>query len=221
MRAIADKAAAIQKLPVKERPIADALTEAYIRVAADSATRIDKSVKASAFLIALGIALDDSSVLSGNPLTKKLCTAAESIDERKERIKNLGSPTVHKRRDLCQHFAVSVALTEILGAGLTELAGVGKEQADMRGKSGFSFADLCADLAGIEFASRVQKDPAMLETLAKGFRVSDYVPGIEGLREGLNEAEFKKDYGGVGDARYKEQLANLRKQVSDVRAYRK
>ncbi len=220
VRAVAEKAIELQKLPQKERPVGDALTDAYIRAAAVAANRIDKAVRVSSFLIGLGIALDDSTILSRNPLTKKLCAAAENAEDRKERIKNLGSPTIHKRRDLCQHFAVSVALTEIVGPQLAELAGLSKELSDMKGTSGFSFIDLCLDLAGIEFATRIQKSPTVLDKLAKEFTVSDYAPDIAGLREDLNEATFKKDFGGVGEQRYKEQVEDLRKRVGEVKGYR-
>lgn len=217
VRAVAQKAAEVQKLPLKERPSGDALTEAYIRTAATAADKLDKSERVAGFIIGLGIALDDSNTLSGNPLTKKLAAAAENADERKARIKNLGSPTVHGRRDLCQHFAVSAALTEIVGAEFTELAGVVKEQSDSTGSSGFSFVDLCTNLAGIEFAKRIRKDPAVLGKFAEGFEVADWVPGIEGLREGLNEAAFQKDFGGIDDKRYQDQLSELRKRVAAVK----
>ena len=217
VQAVAQQAVELQKLPLKERPSGDALTEAYIRTAATAANKLDKSVRVAGFVIGLGIALDDSNTLSGNPLTKKLCASAENADERKARIKNLGSPTVHARRDLCQHFAVSAALTEIVGADLAEFVGVAKEQADKLGGSGFSFADLCVDLAGIEFAKRIQKEPAVLEKLAKDYKVVDWVPGIEGLREGLKEAAFQKDFGGATDKRYQDQLSELRKRVAAVK----
>ena len=220
VQAVAKKAAEVQALPAKDRPTGDALNDAYIRTAATAALALDEPVRAPAFLIGVGIALDDSTILSSNPLTKKLCATVESADERKARIKDLGSPTVHKRRDLCQHFAVSVALTEIVGAGLAELAGVSKEMADMKGTSGFSFIDLCLDLAGIEFATRIQKSPKLLEKHAKEFKITDYAPDIKGLRENLNEAAFKKDFGGLDDPRYKDVLADLRKRVRDVPGYR-
>ena len=220
VRAVAEKAAAIQKLPPKERPTGDALTDAYIRGAAAAALPLDKTVRVPGFLIGLGIALDDSAILSGNPLTKKLCAATESADERKERIKNLGVPTIHKRRDLCQHFAVSIALTEIFGPALAEIAGVAKEHADSKGTSGFSFIDLALDLAGIEFAVRVQKTPGKLDGIAKEFAIADYAPAIDGLIEGLNEVAFQKDYGGPTDPRYTDQIESIRKRVQGVKAYR-
>ena len=214
------KATELETLPVHERPVQDALTEAYIRTAASAANKLDEAVRVPALLIGLGIGLDNSTILSNNPLTKKLCAAVESADERQERLAKLGTPTMHRRRDLCQHFAVSVALTEIVGAGLAELAGVTKELADMKGTSGFSFADLCTDLAGVEFASRLQKTP-LLDTIAKEFAVVDYVPDIKGLREGLSESRFEKDFGGITDRRYTQELESLRKRVQEVKAYKK
>jgi hypothetical protein len=53
---------------------------------------------------ALPIALDDSTILRNNPLVRSMVRSVESDAERKERIAALGSPTVRKRRDLCQHF---------------------------------------------------------------------------------------------------------------------
>ena len=61
----------------------------------------------------------------------------------------------------------------------------------------------------------------MLESVAKEFSVADYAPDIEGLREDLNEATFLKDFGGVSDPRYKDQLADLRKRVQAAKAYAK
>ena len=97
VQAIAIKAAEIQKLPPKERPTGDDLTDAYVRTAATAAIQLEAAVRVPAFLIGLGIGLDDSTILSSNPLTKKLCAVAESADERKGRIGNLGSPTICKR----------------------------------------------------------------------------------------------------------------------------
>ncbi len=72
-------------------------------------------------------------------------------------------------------------------------------------------------IAGIEFATRLQKTPKSLDKLAKEFRVSDYAPDIAYL----NEATFKKDFGSTTDPRYKEQLQDLRKRVAGVKAYGK
>ena len=49
----------------------DDLTSEYIRVAAETAATVDGNNRVTAFLVGLGIALDNSSLLRDNPLTGK------------------------------------------------------------------------------------------------------------------------------------------------------
>jgi hypothetical protein len=128
----------------------------------------------------------------------------------------LGTPTVHGRHDLAQHFGVSAALTAWAGARRAEAMGLAKEWLDAaEGGSGFSFADLAADLAGVTFASRVLDKPARLAALEKGFRVADFTVAPKGLDEGLSQKEFAKRYGSLRDERFKKALEALRKRVQD------
>lgn len=196
----------------------DALTAELVRTAAGAAAK-EPDYAAAAFALGLGIALDDSDILRKNPLSGALVTAVETADERKARVAVLGNPTVHGRRDLCQHFAVSAALTEIVGGTLAEQVGLAKEQADMLKPSGFSFSDLCADIAGIELARLIKAKPALLAGLKESFTVADFVPGIDGLRDGLNAERFRKDYGDVSDARFEAAMKDIRTRVADLKAY--
>lgn len=201
-----------------KRPIDDHLTIAYVRAAADTANTLDDDVKVHAFLIGLGIALDDSALIRNNPTTKKFWTAVESEEDRKERLKVLGKPTVQKRRDLCQHFFVSAALAAHLGPEAAEAAGITKELLDAVGGTGFSFVDLAVDLAGIAFAARIAKDPQSLDTFARVFYVGDHAPKIEGLVEGLPAAKFFKEYGSASDPRFHKAMEEVRKRVASVPA---
>jgi hypothetical protein len=205
----------------KTRPKGDELTAEYVKAAATAAAVLDEKRQVRAFLLGLGIALDDSSVLRGKPVVKKVVLAAESEDERKERLEVLGRPTVRGRRDLCQHFAVSAALTEMFGAAAAEFAGLSKELTDMKGTSGFSFADLAADLAGIELANAVTKEPKRVAEIAKQFVTEDYMPDVAPFDEGLNEAALKKKYGGTDDDKFKAAMNEVRTAVQKVPAYRK
>src|SRR4051812_8184148 len=56
----------------------DAMTDAYVRRAAAAARQLLPEQAVAGFLIGLGIALDDSTVLRNNPLTAELCRQAES-----------------------------------------------------------------------------------------------------------------------------------------------
>ena len=174
------------------------------RQALAAARTADELRAAQAVLLPLelGLSLDDSTILRNNPLTSSFCKAVETEDDRRQRLAVLGIPTIRNRRDLCQHFVVSASLTEMAGADLAEKAGLLKEQMDMTKASGFSFVDLSADFAGIEFAKRVKRNPTELANLAKSFAVDDYVPKIDGLRDSVSAARFKSDFGSMQDAKF-------------------
>jgi hypothetical protein len=191
----------------------DQLTALYFRAAAAAARRLP-SRQAGAYLVGLGLAIDDSLILRTNPLTAALCQEVESDAERRQRLAVLGQPTMRDRRDWAQHFVVSCALTEVVGPRLAEAAGLLKEQLDMQpGGSGFSLADLNADLAGVTFARKVQHSEIPLRTLAARFRVEDYVPDPRGLSDGLSAEEFSRAYGTVADERFRKERAALRRRV--------
>jgi hypothetical protein len=192
----------------------DELTAYYFREAAAAAQRVPAEHQAAAFLLALGIGLDDDMLMRKNPVTRRLWLQIESDDERKKRLEVIGEPTVQGRHDLCQHFVVSCALTAQLGVKNAEAAGVMKEMLDARpGGSGFSFADLSADLAGVTFAKGIIADPKLLAKVEKSFVVADYALSPKGLVEGLTEEEFAKQYGGVTDKRFLSRLEELRADV--------
>lgn len=219
VKAVSDTAKKLADDP--KRPKGDELTIAYVRAAATAADGQPAEHAAPAFLIGLGLALDDSTVLRANPLTKRMCERVETDDERKGRLAALGTPTVRGRRDLCQHFAVSVALVQLVGPEAAEFAGLTKELNDMKGASGFSFVDLSADYAGVAFARAVTTDAKLLARLKDGFAVSDWVPAFDGLREGLPEGKFQDLFGGTGDARFKAVVTDIRKRVAELPGHKR
>jgi uncharacterized protein YfiM (DUF2279 family) len=199
------------------RPLGgDALTELYVRAAAAAARKLPEGQQAGAFLAALGIALDDSTILRNNPLFGLYCRSVETREEFKARLAVLGKPTVRGQRDKCQHFVVSCTLTALAGADAAEAAGMLKEQLDMRpGGSGFSFADLLADYAGVSFAVRVLDGKVKPDALAR-FAVTDFVPDFAGLDDGLTEAQFAKKFGSFADERFKAEVERVRKRVREL-----
>ena len=196
------------------------LTVYYVRAAASAARRLPEKEASSAFLLALGIALDDSSLLRSNLLTRGLWRKVEPDDARKQRLAVLGSPTLHGRHDLAQHFAVSAALTVVAGPQAAESAGLLKEMLDARGGSGFSFADLSADFAGIAFARRLLDKPGRLADVEKNFRIGDYAIAPRGLPEGLTAEQFEKRYGSFKDERFRRLQGDIRKRIEGLPGYR-
>jgi hypothetical protein len=100
-----------------------------------------------------------------------------------------------------------------LGADGAEAAGVAKELLDMKGGSGFSFVDLAADFAGIELAKGITAEPKRLEDIAKDFQLDRHIPDLKGLKEGFDDAGFKKEFGSTSDARYKKVVEDIRQRI--------
>jgi hypothetical protein len=90
---------------------------------------------------------------------------------------------------------------------------------DARGGSGFSFADLAADFAGIAFARRLLDKPERLADVEKAFTVADYALSPKGLPEGLTAEAFAKQYGSLKDERFLRVVADLRKRIAALPGY--
>lgn len=102
------------------------------------------------------------------------------------------------RPDLAKHWAVSAALAAVGGLRTGQLLGEWKELADsMTGGSGFSFADLAADRAGL-MVGVAAVDPARalaVRSDLRGRRNDGLLPpSVLGLAEGLSEQRFVAQY---------------------------
>lgn len=201
--------------------LGDELTERYVQAAAAEARRLPADKAVPAFLAALGIALDDSTLLRGNLLFGRFCRAVESEEERERRVRVLGGPSLRGRRDWCQHFAVSCTLTALANPTAAEAAGLLKERLDMKpGGSGFSFADLSADYAGVAFAVALRDGSLTLDRLAGQFRGDDFLPDPSGLREGLSSKQFEQMYGSTSDDRFRTATERIRDRIRQLPGYR-
>jgi hypothetical protein len=105
------------------------------------------------------------------------------------------------------------------GPEIAESIGLLKEFKDASGGSGFSFADLCADLAGVAFAKHLESE-AGLETVSGSFKVSSYLPPIDKLPEGLPLAKFQETYGSPSDPRFRAEMDKLRERVRALEVYK-
>jgi hypothetical protein len=228
VRAVTEAAANNRRLPPKSAGVAagavrlagDALTEQYVRQAAAAAKQLPQDVAAAAFLLGIGVALDDSPLLPSTPIVGAFWQQIEPASARPTRLALLGSPTMRGRHDLTQHFVVSAALAVLVGPQNAEAAGILKEISDSRGGSGFSFSDLSADLAGIQFAGAVGNGRIALSRLENGFLVRDFLPDPSGLKDGIAWADFVQSYGFPPDARLTRERESLRGQILAMPGYR-
>ena len=118
--------------------------------------------------------------------------------------------TLLGRQDLAQHWLVSAALALEADGRTADAIGVFKEVLDSRGGSGFSFADLAADRAGVRFGEAARADPRRWQArLATTGRETDLMPAIDALPEGLQEPEFLRRF----QARDGEAWARMRAEI--------
>jgi len=228
VRAVTEAAADNRRLPEKAAGVAagafrlsgDELTELYVHHAAAAARRLPQDVGPGALLLALGVALDDSPMLPSTPIVSAFWQQIEPASARITRLAVIGKPTMRGRYDSTQHFAVSAALAVLIGPQNAAAAGILKEMSDSRGGSGFSFADLSADLAGIQFAGAVGSGRIPLSRLENDFLVRDFLPDLSGLKEGIAWDDFVQIYGSPLDARFARERESLRGRILAMPGYK-
>lgn len=203
-------------------PTGDELLELYVRQAALVSKQVRRENAARAFILALGIAFDETDSLRKLPLAGAAIAAIEPEDLRLARhaaFADMPPLSLHGRADLAKHFFVSAHLVALLGSEPARGAGVVKEMLDSNGGSGFSFADMAANRAGIAFAVAVMKDRITTDDVARMFTVKEFMPAVEGLREGLQSKEFVEAYGGVGDERLEAELRRIEASILALPVY--
>jgi hypothetical protein len=202
------------------RLVGDDLTTYYVRRAAGAADKLPDDVAPRAFLVALGIGLDRSGLLAKLPGSSSLAQAIEPVSERMIRLKTIGEPAMRGRQDAVEHFFVSAYLVATMGGDAARTAGMAKELVDAHGGSGFSFADIGADRAGVRFAEGVLSNRLKLSTIAQGYSVTAFMPAIDDLPEGLTAVEVAKQFGTQKDARFAKQLQTIDQRIQLLPPYR-
>jgi hypothetical protein len=198
----------------------DELTNHLVREAARAAQSHPAGIREKAFLLAVAIGLDDSPQFLPLPSSATTLRAIEAPSERAIRIAVLGSATMRDRRDLAQHFFMSALITASTSADAAHAAGLAKELVDANGGSGFSFADLAADRAGIRFATAVLDKKIPLGALGLSFQVTSYMPDMNGLPENLSSKDLATQFGGNNDPRFVKQLHEIDQRIARLPAYR-
>jgi hypothetical protein len=198
----------------------DELMNYYVRRAAAAARQLRPESAPSAFLLGLGVALDESNYVHDKPALNDVWQKIEPDDQRQGRMPLMGSPTIRKRHDLVGHFTMSAALVVLTGPQGAEAAGFGKEIRDSKSGNGFSFVDLCADMSGVLFATHVREANIPLEHVIKGFTVENFVPSLDDLPEDISWDKFQKDYGEAGSKNFQRQRGEIYHRVLGLPPYR-
>jgi hypothetical protein len=192
----------------------DELTTELLLAAAKAAQSLDEPNRVGAFLLGIGLALDDSNTLRTDPLTSSAVADVETNAERKERMAILGNPTLRNRRDLCRRFAVGCGTGELLTQTAAENGAISQARLDLQRASGFSFPSLSAEFAGIAFARILRENPeAVFKQIREKISTSELVPEPKGLRDGIGREKFEEAFGSTNDERFQGALSEIRKRV--------
>ncbi|MCB1691023.1 MAG: hypothetical protein KDI33_21180 [Halioglobus sp.] len=132
--------------------------------------------------------------------------------------------TLAARQDLMAHFLSSAAIALASQQGISIAAGEFKELLDSgNGGSGFSFADLAADRAGVQFVTLATASEAQARQLQEQLLAhageAGFFPDISGLVEGLSDEQFRQRYGDVDSPRYRQQVELIDQRIGRAPIY--
>jgi len=132
--------------------------------------------------------------------------------------------TLYGRTDLPKHFLVSAGLAVSAGSKLSNFIGLAKEVEDSDKGSGFSFADLAADKAGVRMGELAAGSPdqAVLfhQRMGEVEQETDFMPLIDGLTEGIKKLEFRNRYSDLDSESYAMVNDEIDKRIKDCPVYR-
>nr|NJM04071.1 hypothetical protein [Desulfobacula sp.] len=132
--------------------------------------------------------------------------------------------TLYGRTDLPKHYLVSAGLAVSAGSRLSNFIGMVKEVDDSGKGSGFSFADLAADKAGVRMgesaAGSLETALAFQQRMGEIGGEPDLCPRFEGLPEGIRELEFRKRYTDLDSKSYALINTEIDKRIKDCAVYR-
>lgn len=153
-------------------------------------------------------------ILLGHPDLEPFVGELFDPELRAQAAQMIDTVTLRGRSDWPRHFLVSGMMALLSNESTSDRVGLFKEQLDaQQGGSGFSFADLMANLAGIRWATAATRDKAsavaVQTRLARGFDVDAFFPPTADLPENIPAAEFQGRYGGVGGPGYQAVLAQI------------
>lgn len=131
---------------------------------------------------------------------------------------------LRQRQDLGQHFMTSAALVTQGGDTFSGMIGWYKEMSDANGGSGFSFADMSANRAGIRLAQRATASPdsarQVQQRIAAGLTEDDFMPAIDGLPEGMDQQAFAASFGNQNNVVYQKMMQLIDQRIDAARLFR-
>ena len=131
--------------------------------------------------------------------------------------------TLQGRKDFAQHFLISAGLAAGGGGRLSDAIGLFKEVDDSQGGTGFSFNDLAMDWAGTRLAKSAtaseEKARYVQNIMGSGLNEGYFVPLADDLPEFLQEADFIRQYGGIGAPKYNSLAKTITERIDALKIH--
>jgi len=131
--------------------------------------------------------------------------------------------TIQRRPDLAQHFTSSAAMSATVGAGVAGILSTSKEVHDARYRSGFSFSDLTANIAGVALGNAATNSPLeaqqLQQSLASAGEETDYMPPVSRDNAGLTEDDFSAQFTDRNSEAYVARMADIDEQIAALPIY--
>lgn len=130
----------------------------------------------------------------------------------------------YKRIDIPEHFIGSAMLAAVGNGSISQQLGVDKEVGDAQHGSGFSFVDINSDKSGTLFGELATSTPESAQRIQKIMaEVKDYtsfIPDPQGLKEQMDEEQFKANYASVDSEAYRTVIADIQNRIISLEIYR-
>ena len=131
--------------------------------------------------------------------------------------------TIQRRPDLAQHFTSSAAMSATVGAGVAGILSTSKEVHDARYRSGFSFSDLTANIAGVALGnaatSNLTEAQELQQRLAVANEETDYMPPVSRDNAGLTQDDFSAQFTDRNSEAYVARVADIDEQIAALPIY--
>lgn len=133
------------------------------------------------------------------------------------------STSLYRREDLSQHFINSAAMTASTNPDVAEVLANSKEVYDARLRSGFSFSDLAANLAGVrlgEIAVHNQDSALWLQSYMQTVtEESQLLPRPRTDADGLSESDFAESFVDRNSPVYQQRLQEIETMIDALPLY--
>lgn len=181
-------------------------------LAAQAQTRLDRNPIAEnrTLLLTLAAYVNQDDVRQWlNPELQDQLSPARHIEVR-----------VQRRQDLARHIISSAAITASAGAVLARIISSTKEAYDARYRTGFSFSDMTANIAGVAIGRLATESVVSAELLQQRMTLlisdMDFLPPVGSSRDGLSESAFNALYRDSNSSNYQARVAEIESLVYEL-----